>query len=517
MNRRDFIKKGLLAAGAASLVPLEGLAAFTPETAPEGAFHPAKGPTNAPQDGRISPPEAETTVPAETSPAGEKATPGSAGRRFLKSMMWGMIGMRGSSVLEKCEALKAAGFTGVEPYSHQDRQEMLEAMRQTGLKASSVCNAKHWSYPLSSPDSGIRRQGIDALHTAIEDARFYGTDAVLLVPGIVNGEVSYDQCWTRTTECLKEALPAAEHAGVRIGIENVWNNFLLSPLETARYIDQFDSPAIGAYFDVGNVMAWGWPEQWTDILAGRIVRIHLKDFSRKLADEKGRGRGFDVPLGEGEVDWPRVMASLLRNYDGNWLTIEHQGGDTGIFDFIAALPAQIFASTNFEFLTPKEAAAKHQPVAPLHVPYPISWADEERDVTAWLGNELQNEAFEELYKMKNKVNALKDPALTHDFDCLQASDHFYYMCTKLFSDGAIHQYFTPYDTPYEAFINYMNVLSDFIRRVEEETDRKKTRHPKEEKEPKETRKVIEAPETSKEETPKTGSEKKKARTTTKKK
>lgn len=86
---------------------------------------------------------------------------------------------------------------------------------------------------------------------------------------------------------------------------------------------------------------------------------------------------------------------------------EHQGGDTGIFDFIAALPAQIFASTNFEFLTPKEAAAKHQPVAPLHVPYPISWADEERDVTAWLGNELQNEAFEELYKMKNKVNALK--------------------------------------------------------------------------------------------------------------
>ena len=90
-----------------------------------------------------------------------------------------------------------------------------------------------------------------------------------------------------------------------------------------------------------------------------------------------------------------------------------------------------------------------------------------------MGNELQNEAFEELYKMKNKVNALKDPALTHDFDCLQASDHFYYMCTKLFSDGAIHQYFTPYDTPYEAFINYMNVLSDFIRRVEEETDRKK--------------------------------------------
>ena len=143
---------------------------------------------------------------------------------------------------------------------------------------------------------------------------------------------------------------------------------------------------------------------------------------------------------KGWDQWPLTAdkyASWLNAADGEIVNLfmdyetlgEHQGGDTGIFDFIAALPAQIFASTNFEFLTPKEAAAKHQPVAPLHVPYPISWADEERDVTAWLGNELQNEAFEELYKMKNKVNALKDPVLTHDFDCLQASDHFYYMCT----------------------------------------------------------------------------------------
>lgn len=105
------------------------------------------------------------------------------------------------------------------------------------------------------------------------------------------------------------------------------------------------------------------------------------------------------------------------------------------------------------------------------MPYPISWADEERDLTAWLGNELQNEAFEELYKTRTKVNALKDEAILRDFDRLQASDHFYYMCTKLFSDGAIHSYFTPYDTPYEAFINYMNVLSDFILRVEQATEK----------------------------------------------
>ena len=270
-----------------------------------------------------------------------------------------------------------------------------------------------------------------------------------------------------------------------------------------------------------HILGWKSPDYVYTNSINPKLKLLLKNF--RLSDDiafRFSDKGWD--------QWPLTAdkyASWLNAADGEIVNLfmdyetlgEHQGGDTGIFDFIAALPAQIFASTNFEFLTPKEAAAKHQPVAPLHVPYPISWADEERDVTAWLGNELQNEAFEELYKMKNKVNALKDPALTHDFDCLQASDHFYYMCTKLFSDGAIHQYFTPYDTPYEAFINYMNVLSDFIRRVEEETDRKKTRHPKEEKEPKETRKVIEVPETSKEETPKTGSEKKKARTTTKKK
>ncbi len=146
---------------------------------------------------------------------------------------------------------------------------------------------------------------------------------------------------------------------------------------------------------------------------------------------------------------------------------EHQDATTGIFDFIANLPQYVFATSAFEFLTPREAAAKHQPVAPLNVPFAISWADEERDLTAWLGNELQLEAFEELYKVRDKVKALNDPALNYDYRCLQASDHFYYMCTKLFSDGAVHKYFTPYDSPYEAFINYMNVLSDFIARVDE--------------------------------------------------
>lgn len=149
---------------------------------------------------------------------------------------------------------------------------------------------------------------------------------------------------------------------------------------------------------------------------------------------------------------------------------EHQQEETGIFAFMRSLPEQVLSTAAFEFLTPREVVVKHQPVAPLNVPFPISWADEERDLTAWLGNELQMEAFEELYKMRDKVKVLDEPKINYDYKCLQASDHFYYMCTKLFSDGIVHQYFTPYDSPYEAFINYMNVLSDFIAQVDEKTE-----------------------------------------------
>ena len=152
---------------------------------------------------------------------------------------------------------------------------------------------------------------------------------------------------------------------------------------------------------------------------------------------------------------------------------EHQNASTGIFEFMRALPDAVLANTELKFVTPSEAAAKHQPVAPLHVPYAISWADEERDTSAWLGNELQNEAFEKLYSLEKGVMAAKDEELLADFRKLQESDHFYYMCTKFFSDGAVHKYFNPYDTPYEAFINYMNVLSDFALRVEKANNKPK--------------------------------------------
>ena len=145
---------------------------------------------------------------------------------------------------------------------------------------------------------------------------------------------------------------------------------------------------------------------------------------------------------------------------------EHQRSASGIFDFLNALPAAVL-SRGLDFSTPSEAADKFQPVAPLHVPFPISWADEERDTSAWLGNELQEEAFNKLYALEGDVYKTKDDNLMAAYRRLQESDHFYYMCTKFFSDGSVHSYFNPYDTPYEAFINYMNVLADFELRVQD--------------------------------------------------
>ncbi len=153
---------------------------------------------------------------------------------------------------------------------------------------------------------------------------------------------------------------------------------------------------------------------------------------------------------------------------------EHQKSSTGIFQFMKFFPKALLLQTDIKFCTPSEICKKHQPVAPLNVPFPISWADEERDTTAWLGNELQNEAFTKLYSVEKQVLRSKDTDLINDFRKLQESDHFYYMCTKFFSDGIVHGYFNPYESPYEAFINYMNILSDFLLRVDKSKKPTKT-------------------------------------------
>lgn len=165
------------------------------------------------------------------------------------------------------------------------------------------------------------------------------------------------------------------------------------------------------------------------------------------------------------LDPKEQVANLFMDYETFG---EHQWAETGIFEFMRNLPEKILNKPNLSFKTPSEVVKEYQPIADIHVPNPISWADEERDLTAWLGNEIQDEAFDKLYAVESAMRNSKDPGLQKDWLKLQASDHFYYMCTKWFSDGDVHEYFTPYSSPYEAFINFMNVLSDFHIRLDRE-------------------------------------------------
>ena len=222
-----------------------------------------------------------------------------------------------------------------------------------------------------------------------------------------------------------------------------------------------------------HVLGWKSPNfVYSGALAPKL-RLLLKNSA--LSDDiafRFSDRGWsDWPLtGEKYLSWVKAAAeneeiiNLFMDYETFG---EHQKVSSGIFDFMRYFPEEVIRDGEFEFVTPSQAAKKHNPVGDLDVMDPISWADEERDVTAWLGNELQNDAFNKLYDQVEKLSLLDDEGLWADFGHLQESDHFYYMCTKFFSDGAVHKYFNPYDTPYEAFINYMNVLSDFILRVDD--------------------------------------------------
>jgi len=169
------------------------------------------------------------------------------------------------------------------------------------------------------------------------------------------------------------------------------------------------------------------------------------------------------------IDKKEEIVNLFMDYETFG---EHQWAETGIFEFLKALPGKVFNASNFTFSTPSDIIKQFDPVSAVHVPYPISWADEERDLTAWLGNELQDDAFINLYSLAEKMRKVENYELQKDWKYLQTSDHFYYMCTKWFSDGDVHKYFNPYDTPYEAFINYMNILSDFTIRLNKEINGK---------------------------------------------
>jgi alpha-amylase len=200
------------------------------------------------------------------------------------------------------------------------------------------------------------------------------------------------------------------------------------------------------------------------------LKVLMRNF--KLSDDlafRFSNQGWnEYPLtAEKFVGWMKAMdkdeiCNIFLDYEAFG---EHQAADTGIFNFLESLPESVFKNSDITFATPSEIANNFQPVSLVSVPHPISWADEERDLSAWLGNELQDEAFNKLYELADRMSRVTDIAMIKDWNYLQASDHFYYMCTKFFSDGEVHKYFNPYESPYEAFINYMNVLSDFKIRL----------------------------------------------------
>ncbi|WP_410261318.1 glycoside hydrolase family 57 protein [Alistipes putredinis] len=227
-----------------------------------------------------------------------------------------------------------------------------------------------------------------------------------------------------------------------------------------------------------HVLGWKSPGYVYANALDQRLRLLLRNY--KLSDDiafRFSNRGWDQwPLtAEKYTGWLASdelegdVVNLFMDYETFG---EHQRADTGIFDFMKALVPAVLKREGLEFSTVSEAAAKYQPVAVLHCPHVMSWADEERDITAWLGNELQNEAFGKLYALRDKISRLKDPDFDHVWNFMQASDHFYYMATKWLSDGDVHAYFNPYESSYDAFINYMNVLSDFEIEVEKAFDRK---------------------------------------------
>lgn len=246
---------------------------------------------------------------------------------------------------EKFQLLVDLGFDGVELPSPNsfDPEEVLAARDATGLTIAGVVDSVHWSSPLNHGDPEVRKRGREGLERAIRDAAQYGGPHVLLVPAVVNASLSYEMAWKRSQEEIRRVLPLAEELGVRISFENVWNHFLLSPLEAARYIDAFPSTHVGWFLDIGNIVLNGWPEHWIRTLGSRISRIDVKEFSRKKAAEQGTWAGFGVELLEGDCNWPVVMQALDEiGYEG-WFVAEVSGGDRARLAEIASRMDRILA------------------------------------------------------------------------------------------------------------------------------------------------------------------------------
>ena len=228
------------------------------------------------------------------------------------------------SIADRFKMARDAGFEVVQAPTEPDEhkaEEIKKAAEAANIRIDSVMNMDHWKYPLSSSDRAVVEKSLAGMRTSLHNAKLWGSDAVLLVPAVVNPQTSYHDAWTRSQKEIRTLIPLAEELKVVIAIEEVWNKFLLSPLEMANYIDEFQSPWIKTWFDVGNVLLYGYPQDWIYTLGNRIVKVHLKDFKRKKD-----GYAW-VNLGDGDVDWPAVRQAFGDiGYSGSAVT-ELEGGD----------------------------------------------------------------------------------------------------------------------------------------------------------------------------------------------
>jgi hexulose-6-phosphate isomerase len=214
------------------------------------------------------------------------------------------------------------GFSGLEAQTVSDPKEadqIKDAATKTGLRIHSVMNMDHWRYPLSSADPATVQRSVDGMKTSLRNAKLWGADSVLLVPAVVDPKTSYRDAYTRSQQQIKKLIPFAKELGVIIAVEEVWNKFLLSPLEFAQYVDEFKSAWVRAYFDVGNIVLYGYPQDWIRTLGKRIIKFHLKDFNSNT-------KQF-VPLREGSVDWVEVRNAIQQIGFSGYLTVELKAGD----------------------------------------------------------------------------------------------------------------------------------------------------------------------------------------------
>jgi hexulose-6-phosphate isomerase len=233
------------------------------------------------------------------------------------------------------KSARDAGFDAIEMQTitgGDEAAEIRDAARTTGLRIHSVMNMDHWRFPLSSSDPEVVKRSVAGMETSLRNAALWGADTVLLVPAIVDATTSYGDAWTRSQRVIRERLlPLARELKVIVAVEEVWNKFLLSPLEFARYVDELESPWLKAYFDVGNVVFYGYPQDWIRTLGPRIAKVHLKDFQL----DRPNGRFVWRNLGEGDIDWPQVRRAFADVGYTGWFTTEVAAGDAAYLKDLA--------------------------------------------------------------------------------------------------------------------------------------------------------------------------------------